>query len=268
MYDKTKYLTAGEVAKKMDITLRTVQYYDNIGLLSPSAYTEGGRRLYSMKDYVLLHQIVSMKELGFSLKEIKEKIMPADSISDIEEYLKVQEEVIKENISRLETDFEIINKFRNEIRRIGKVDWNLFVEILSFLRKKDENYWIIKYFEEDTFSKLKETYKEEKGEKLLNTFNYICDRAGELVEKGTDPEDSEGLQIAKTWWDALFEFTEGDMEIIRQMTKMSREKKENPDNEILKKFSVNETFLNKALNSYLKKNNINFSFEIEEGKND
>lgn len=48
------YMTVGVVAKKMGVTVRTLQYYDREGLLSPSAESEGGRRLYtesSMQNY-------------------------------------------------------------------------------------------------------------------------------------------------------------------------------------------------------------------------
>ena len=54
------YMTVGEVAKKMDVTVRTLQHYDREGLLSPSAISEGGRRLYTDKDIVKLHQILSL----------------------------------------------------------------------------------------------------------------------------------------------------------------------------------------------------------------
>ena len=55
------FMTVGEVAKKMGVTVRTLQYYDKEGLLSPSAESEGGRRLYTDKDLVMLHQIISLK---------------------------------------------------------------------------------------------------------------------------------------------------------------------------------------------------------------
>ena len=51
------YMTVGEVAKKMDVTVRTLQHYDREGLLRPSAVSEGGRRLYTDKDIIKLHQI-------------------------------------------------------------------------------------------------------------------------------------------------------------------------------------------------------------------
>lgn len=65
------YMTVGEIARKMDVTVRTLQHYDREGLLSPSAMSEGGRRLYTDKDIVKLHQILSLKHLGFSLSDIK-----------------------------------------------------------------------------------------------------------------------------------------------------------------------------------------------------
>lgn len=62
------YMTVGEVAKKIGVTVRTLQYYDKEGLLSPSAESEGGRRLYTDKDLVILHQIISLKSLGWILR--------------------------------------------------------------------------------------------------------------------------------------------------------------------------------------------------------
>ncbi len=55
------YMTVGEVAKKMGVTVRTLQYYDKKGLLSPSAESEGGRRLYTNKELIILNQIISLK---------------------------------------------------------------------------------------------------------------------------------------------------------------------------------------------------------------
>lgn len=70
----TGYMTVGQVARKMDVTVRTLQHYDREGLLSPTAISAGGRRLYTDKDIVLLHQILAMRHLGFSLKDIKDRL--------------------------------------------------------------------------------------------------------------------------------------------------------------------------------------------------
>ncbi len=70
-----EFMTVSEMAKKMGVTVRTLQYYDKAGLLSPSAESEGGRRLYTDKDLVTLHQIMSLKSLGFSLDDIKQRLI-------------------------------------------------------------------------------------------------------------------------------------------------------------------------------------------------
>ena len=76
---KTDYMTVGEAAKKMGVSVRTLQYYDKLGLLAPSAQSEGGRRLYAQRDLVRLHQILSLKSLGFSLEDIKERLPALDT---------------------------------------------------------------------------------------------------------------------------------------------------------------------------------------------
>ena len=61
-----------QVAKLTGISIRTLQYYDEIDLLKPSELTSSGYRLYDENALQTLQQILFFKELGFSLKEIKE----------------------------------------------------------------------------------------------------------------------------------------------------------------------------------------------------
>lgn len=66
--------TVNEVSKIAGISIRTLQYYDKIGLLKPTAYSEAGYRLYSDGDLKMLQSILLYRELEFPLKEIKELI--------------------------------------------------------------------------------------------------------------------------------------------------------------------------------------------------
>ena len=103
------YLTIGELAQKMDVTVRTLQYYDREGLLKPAAISKGGRRLYSTKDIVKLHQILSFKYLGFSLVEIKTKLFNLDTPQEVAAILNQQKSVIQEQIANLSEAWEIKN---------------------------------------------------------------------------------------------------------------------------------------------------------------
>ena len=64
-------LRVGELAKRTGLTVRTLHWYDEIGLLAPSAHTEAGHRLYTDRDISRLQQIASLRQLGFSLDEIR-----------------------------------------------------------------------------------------------------------------------------------------------------------------------------------------------------
>ena len=70
--------TVNEVSKRTVVSIRTLQYYDKIGLLHPAEYTQAGYRLYDEKGLERLQQILLFRELAFSLKEIEEILQSPD----------------------------------------------------------------------------------------------------------------------------------------------------------------------------------------------
>ena len=69
--------TANSIAKKAGTTVRTVQYYDRIGLFSPVDRTDTGYRLYDEDSVAVLREILLYRELGFSISEIRQ-LLSAD----------------------------------------------------------------------------------------------------------------------------------------------------------------------------------------------
>ena len=67
----SKY-TTGEIAKLCGVSVRTVQYYDTRGILSPSELSEGGRRLYNEEELARMKTICFLRELGLSINSIGE----------------------------------------------------------------------------------------------------------------------------------------------------------------------------------------------------
>lgn len=75
-------LTVEEVAKRLEITPRTLHYYEEMGLIQPSARTEGGHRLYDGMAIAQLESIRRLKDhLGYSLQEIR-SILDAEASLD------------------------------------------------------------------------------------------------------------------------------------------------------------------------------------------
>jgi DNA-binding transcriptional MerR regulator len=64
-------MKVGELARRTGISVRTLHYYDEIGLLSPSVRNRAGHRLYAARDVARLQQVCSLKQLGFSIREIQ-----------------------------------------------------------------------------------------------------------------------------------------------------------------------------------------------------
>src|SRR2546421_8353984 len=65
-------MKVGELARRTGLTVRTLHYYDEIGLLAPSQHTASGHRLYGAADVARLQQIKSLRQLGFSLEQIRD----------------------------------------------------------------------------------------------------------------------------------------------------------------------------------------------------
>ena len=124
------YMTIGEVAKKMRITVRTLQYYDKEGLLSPSAESEGVRRLYTDKDLVTLHQILSLKSLGFSLDDIKSRLISLETPTDVATALTEQADSIREKIEQLTDSLTAIEQLKTEVLQMRTVSFKKYADII------------------------------------------------------------------------------------------------------------------------------------------
>ena len=136
------YMTVGEVAKKVGTTVRTLQYYDKEGLLSPSAESEGGRRLYTDKDLVILHQILSLKSLGFSLNDIKQRLIPLETPTDVATALTEQADSIREKIEQLTASLTAIEQLKTEVLQMRTVNFKKYADIIVNLQIKNDSYYL------------------------------------------------------------------------------------------------------------------------------
>ena len=145
--------TIHEVSELAGISIRTLQYYDNIGLLHPSSYSDSGYRLYSDNDLEKLQQILLFRELEFPLKEIKEIINRPDF--DRSKALEQQIQLLtlkKEHLENLITlargikaiggytlDFKAFDKTKlDEYAKEAKAAWGNTPEYKEF-EEKDKN---------------------------------------------------------------------------------------------------------------------------------
>jgi DNA-binding transcriptional MerR regulator len=128
------------------VTVRTLRYYDKIGLLKPASKTEGGHRLYTNEEIKKLQQVQFLKKVGFPLQEIKN--MLAFSEWDWSDSLKSQlSYVIKEqkNLKKIELSLrEMIHSIAIE----GEESWIAIQKIMQLSSKNKE---IQQYYRESVF---------------------------------------------------------------------------------------------------------------------
>ncbi|WP_150256236.1 MerR family transcriptional regulator [Nocardiopsis deserti] len=81
---EASHMQIGEVAERTGLSLRTIRYYGEVGLVEPSARSRGGFRLYTEEDVDRLQLIKRMKPLDFSLEETRELLAALDRLNDSE----------------------------------------------------------------------------------------------------------------------------------------------------------------------------------------
>lgn len=105
--------TAGEVARIAGVSLRTIRFYDEKGLLKPVSYSEAGYRYYNRESLSVLQRILLLKYLGFSLQRIEE-IMASRSM---ELQLSEQKELLIQKKRQLEEIISAIEMMENSQER-------------------------------------------------------------------------------------------------------------------------------------------------------
>ena len=248
------YLTIGELAQKMDVTVRTLQYYDREGLLKPAAISKGGRRLYSTKDIVKLHQILSFKYLGFSLVEIKTKLFNLDTPQEVAAILNQQKSVIQEQIANLSEALEATIALSREVQEMNTVDFKKYAEIIELLRLGNKEYWVWKHFDNTITDHIKERFGDdpEAGLRIFSTYQEVLDKLYVLKKQGVSPDSPECFMIAKQWWEMILEFTGGNLELLPELQKFNG-KKNDWNNDLAVKQKEVDNYLTAALEYYFKR---------------
>ncbi|EOS33406.1 MAG: MerR family transcriptional regulator [Lachnospiraceae bacterium] len=216
------FMTIGEVAKKMGVTVRTLQYYDKEKLLSPSAESEGGRRLYTDKDLIILHQIMSLKSLGFSLDDIKQRLTFLETPADVANALAEQADVIRKQIERLTVSLTAIEQLKTEVLQMKTVNFKTYADIIVNLQMKNDSYYLIKRFDDDTLDHIRSQFDKESGLDFMDRFNRLSDEIVQL-KKDNIPHESEKCQrVVKEYWGLIMEFTGGDMSMLPKLMEMGK----------------------------------------------
>jgi DNA-binding transcriptional MerR regulator/DNA-directed RNA polymerase subunit RPC12/RpoP len=131
----SKY-TTGELAKLCGVTVRTVQYYDNRGILIPSELSEGGRRLYSDEDLKRLKVICFLRELDLSINTIDQLLREEHPEKIIDLLLWQQEVVLTDEIDQRREKLNKLAALRRGLKSLSNFSVESICDIADIMENK------------------------------------------------------------------------------------------------------------------------------------
>ncbi|GAA0786805.1 MerR family transcriptional regulator [Hathewaya limosa] len=188
-----KFISTGEFASKAGVTIRTLRYYDKIGLLKPSKLNDKGHRLYCMDDFIRLQKILTLKFIGLSLQDIKRIMIYEGNDDDLRYSLELQKKVIENRVAQLNMVTKAIDEMIENIPLNDKPHWDEMFSIMNIVNKHTK--WLEQYENatnlrkrisiHDKFSKNKEGWMPWFFNELLNiTDSYPKDKEIKILELG------------------------------------------------------------------------------------
>ena len=202
----------GELAERTGLTIRALHHYDAMGLLSPSGRTDSahqsGHRLYTAADVARLQQIVSLKQLGFTLEQVGDYLDRADYDP---------RRVVRMHLERVRGQAAELNRLEHRLAALADaLDKAEIVSADTFLSTIEEMTMIEKYYTPEQLEALQHRREQagEAGEEMIRRGpQQWADLQAEVraaMDAGVEPTDPKAHDLAHRWFALVSEFTGGD----------------------------------------------------------
>lgn len=212
---KQEGIRVGRLAEQTGLSVRTLHYYDEIGLLKPSERTESGHRLYGKEDVVRLGKIISLRALGFSLEEI------ADCLDGTEfplhSLLRMHRARLKQQMNEIEQLYGRLARLEEHLNRVEEVSTEEFIRTIEGITMVE------KYYTNEQLEELKgraEQIGEEQMRRYEQEWADLIAEARTAMEKGSDPLSEPVQELARRWRGLIEAFTGGNPGIRDSLNEM------------------------------------------------
>ncbi|MCI0490272.1 MAG: MerR family transcriptional regulator [Blastocatellia bacterium] len=208
---------ASEFARLTGVTVRTLHHYDRLGLLKPSGRTAAGYRLYGQADFARLQQIVTLKFIGFPLKQIG-GLLDRNS-KDMLAALRLQREILEEKRRRMDLAVEAISQAEAVVASGDEPDWEAFQKIIEVINMQKDKEWMNKYYSEEALEELegRNTPREvvEQGQRDWMALIEEVEASLDL-----DPASEKAQALAARWAELIEAFTGGSPAIEESVKRL------------------------------------------------
>lgn len=217
--------TIGKLSKNTGVTVRTLDYYDEIGLLNPSSKTSGGHRLYNEDDVMRLERILALKYMGFSLEQIKDILV--HSTPNWQDSIQQQLELVRREQERLKMLEQALLNISYSIEFEGEVNWSIIFSTIQLFEQDPEDAFeqYKDYFSSEEMKKIMDMNAANMSEAEVKTWLKVINDIKNNID--LDPASAQARQLVEAWanqadnmfgndeqllgnmWEALQDFKEG-----------------------------------------------------------
>jgi MerR family transcriptional regulator, thiopeptide resistance regulator len=211
-------MKVGELAQRTGLTVRTLHHYDEIGLVRPLLHSSAGHRLYAKADVRRLQQVVSLRQLGFSLEEIR-SCLESDRFAPLE-VIEMHLASLLKQIDLQRSLSERLKSLAEHFRQAEEVSAQVFLETIEAMTMI-ENYYTPEQLE---------TLRKGREEALAQGVDVVqqgqADWARLLahykteMDRGTDPADSRLDALEARRQQLVSAFTRGDVGIAGSLKRL------------------------------------------------
>jgi DNA-binding transcriptional MerR regulator len=205
----------GELARETGLSIRTLHYYDEIGLLQPSHKTDSGHRLYTLSDIERIQQVVSLKQLGFPLDEIRD-MLNRPHFSPLR--------VIEMHLTRLREQVKLQQEICERLEAIArKLERSQDVTAEQFLKTIEVMNMFDKYFTKEQMEELsqrREMLGESRIREVEAEWPRLIAQVRAEMKKGTDPASPAVQEMARRWNGLVEEFTGGNLQTAKSVAQV------------------------------------------------
>jgi DNA-binding transcriptional MerR regulator len=205
-------LKVGELAKRTGLTVRTLHHYDSIGLLTPSARSDSGYRLYQRDDIARLHQIQALRRFGMSLAAIGTFLATPEAPFN---------QIIAQQIAALDRQIDQATLLRKQLSALQRqLDDGNQPELADWLTTLELMTMYDKYFSKEELERLP-LYQQ--GSKHNKEWADLVAQVRALMDAGTPPDSVQAQRLSSHWMTMLERDTKADPDFARRLDAMMRD---------------------------------------------
>lgn len=203
----------GEFAKKTGLTVRTLHYYDEIGILKPAYVSEKGKRFYTEENLITLQKITTLKFLGYSLEEI-ETFLKSEKW-DLKESLSLQRQAMVKQKEKLDQVIKALDHALYVVEHHEEVEPAIFITLINGIQmEKEHKKLLLELLDKEKVEQIYSSPDDVQREIEKETVGLLL-KLKEL--NGADPQSAEVQTLIERLIDLIAELTGGDLKFLEEM---------------------------------------------------